>query len=391
MFDLAKKASEGDWARLGIPSSQGVLNPGMSVWIFGALAKIVLGLGFELNPITLSMSVAALSCAAFALAVWIGFRLWGSGKTPSSALSNWVWGLALLATHPIEIILQRKIWAQSVIPILMVTWFFCLYRWLEDSESSKRFRKIFAFFTGLFLLIPGQIHMPAFFFTASSIGVLGWIEWKKGKKEFLKTVPAFSAGVALSLLPMIPWFQHAFEFAMAKNSSSTGGSTRNWLQIFELSYLTKIYPHVFGLNVNYTLRKETLRFFATYPWVPLMQFFIAVGSLFLMGQIWKERGKFWQKTQLAKNPWVRMTFVFIFSYGALLTVLGYRVQTHYFCALFPWTGVLLAYLIFRYFPQKSNWILPLLCAFQLITSSTLLYSLHKNGGAPEGEFGRSYR
>ncbi|MBL7715599.1 MAG: hypothetical protein JNL01_09040 [Bdellovibrionales bacterium] len=379
MFDLAKKATEGDWARLGIPSSQGVLNPGMSVWIFGILAKVLMGLGFELNPITLSMSVAALACAAFGLSFWVGLKVW---KTPRDQMI-WFWGVALVATHPIEILLQRKIWAQSVIPFLMILIFYSAHRWVHDPKKSR----FWAFLTGLMILIPGQIHMPALFLAASILGALGWMQWKENRKSLIQTAPYLAAGLLIGLIPMIPWFQHAIEFAALGAKAQSGGETRLH-RIFEFSYLTKLFTHTLGLNIQYTLRKETLRFLGAHPWVLLFQITIAAGVMILLFRIWKLRKKWRDPETSFLNRYLIAVFI---GYGIILTLAGYRVQTHYFCAVFPWTGILLAYLIHRYAKHEKNWILPLICGLQLISSVTLLDSLRRNGGAVDGEFGRAYQ
>lgn len=107
------------WPALGMPSGVGLRNPGLSVWIFAVLAK----LSGARDPLSLCRAVVAMNGLAFVLLAVGAWRL-----LPVRRREPWGWALALAAVNPIALLLQRKLWAQSVLPVLCVLF---LLGWLR--------------------------------------------------------------------------------------------------------------------------------------------------------------------------------------------------------------------------------------------------------------------
>ena len=89
-----------------MPSSRGVNNAGMSVWAFivlGAIAQVT-------TPAGLTRAVAMTGVVARVIALVIPLRLLREDEDREA----WLWGIALSATNPTLVHLERKIWAQSI-------------------------------------------------------------------------------------------------------------------------------------------------------------------------------------------------------------------------------------------------------------------------------------
>src|SRR5690606_19990206 len=107
-----RHVKEGALDPLGMPSSRGLRNPGMSLWVFVALGKI----GSVTTPAGLTRAVAVLALLAHALALVVPLRLVDDERDRRA----WLFAVILSLTNPILVFLERKIWAQSVLPIFMV-------------------------------------------------------------------------------------------------------------------------------------------------------------------------------------------------------------------------------------------------------------------------------
>jgi len=73
---------------------------------------------------------------------------------------NWLWTMALVCVNPIAVLLQRKIWTQSTLPL------FCLLFILGWSRRDRWGGALLWGFLGAWL---GQIHLSGFFFAAAVV------------------------------------------------------------------------------------------------------------------------------------------------------------------------------------------------------------------------------
>ena len=125
MVDLVRDARDtGQLPWLGMATSQGVRNPGMSVWPFVALSYVFGSDGFGLTQSIRVLNVLALA-AAIAFAWW---RLRGNDQ------QLWLAGVLLAAVNPMEVVLQRKLWAQSILPIFALL---MLWLWIDRKRSWR--------------------------------------------------------------------------------------------------------------------------------------------------------------------------------------------------------------------------------------------------------------
>ena len=112
MFERSQHVGTSEpWPALGMPSGAGgVRNPALSIWFFAGLAKIT----GATTPIGLARAVQVLNCAALGALALFALRFAGDERRA------WLWALNLAALSPTGILVQRKIWAQSVLPLLCV-------------------------------------------------------------------------------------------------------------------------------------------------------------------------------------------------------------------------------------------------------------------------------
>ncbi len=192
------------WSVLGMPSGVGLRNAGLSIWIFVALARIF----HVTTPSGLAMAVAALGVAALGAVYLFTQRIIVERERPT-----WLWAIALAAVSPASVVMERKIWAQSVLPIFVVLFWVGWWR---------RERVWGAFTWGVVGALLGQIHMSGVFFAA---GIFAWeivSAWRARARGAAVTSPkwiAWFAGSAIGALPMVPWLLY-LAHARSQNESS---------------------------------------------------------------------------------------------------------------------------------------------------------------------------
>src|SRR5262249_35004334 len=125
---------------VGMPTSAGFVNPGMSAWVFLALGK----LAAAQSPPDLARAVQGLNVRALVLLVGFALRV-----VPREEREFWLWGAALAAVNPVAVLFHRKIWPPSVLPLFTLV---LLAGWW------RRERRWGAFTWGLVGALVGQIH-----------------------------------------------------------------------------------------------------------------------------------------------------------------------------------------------------------------------------------------
>lgn len=122
-FDLAR---HGQIPLTGIGSSVGIVNPPLAAWVL-ALPYMV-----SVDPIVATGFVAALNVLAVALSYRLAKRL--LGPFGRSALIPIVVAF-LFATAPWAVIYSRKIWAQDLLPPLVIAYVWFGYRAMIDRKA----------------------------------------------------------------------------------------------------------------------------------------------------------------------------------------------------------------------------------------------------------------
>src|SRR5262249_6369744 len=137
---------------IGMPSSAGLPNSGMSFWVFLAMSSI-LTLG---DPLALARAVQLMNVVAILLLAT--FALKGVER---SEREPWLWSVALVSVNPLAVLVSRKIWppdALSIFTVAMLVGWWYRRRWWG------------AFVWGVVGALLGQIQLGGFFFSAAFVG-----------------------------------------------------------------------------------------------------------------------------------------------------------------------------------------------------------------------------
>jgi hypothetical protein len=352
------------WPLLGMSSGVGVKNPGMSVWVFVVLSRIV----HASTPPELARAVQLLNILSLFLLAFFSLCI-----LPSPEKLSWCWATAFAAVNPFAILFHRKIWAQCTLP------FFCVLMWISWHYRHKRTG---AFFWGLLGACLGQIHMSGFFLAA---GVFLWTAIHDRKVRW----GSWFLGSLIGAVPLIPWLQY-----MASNPGN-GFNPKNFLFILYPQYWIYWVTDSLGLGLNYSIKTHQLLDFLRYPLINGMGTYlvgichavIIVAGISIFVSAVKAKGFFRgirdsSETGLALNSG-------LFAFGALLTLSCVKICRHYLIVSFPLEWVWLSRMAHdNHRGQKQ---LALIWMAQLIVSAAFLVYIHVNHGAPMADYGTAYQ
>lgn len=438
MFDRALMAGLSEpFPRVGMPSGVGTPNPGLSVWVFIGLARI-----FSIEtPVALARTVALLSIAAITLLLFIPsqFKKKEELSSKESALDTdvlWTWSFALGCVNPLSVLYSRKIWAQSILPV------FCILFWWGWSKRSQR---LGAWAWGLMGGLLGQVHMSGFFLAGAA---LAWILIAEAVHASLqKTNWRFwLLGSLASAIPLLPWFQDVVLPRLSPGYvSPLLGQTRfyDWRSRFSVFKL--FFKDGLGLDLRISLSSESFDVFLdSHLAIRLAHEFLrALLPALIVLTLFKFWRAFWARPErtsfasMSSLGSISQTFLnkfrrylesplklglttVILGYLPILSGSGVPVFQHYFIILFPWTTLGLVAWVFSVFPprpvhkekirqaqdhlpqgassflgQSRNWrgsaLLFAVWLSQFIISASFLYHIHVHGGDPKGDYGTSYR
>ena len=146
------------WPAVGMPTSLGFPNPGLSVWIFVPIGRIA-GTPTSMARVIVFLNMVGLIGFAWAVRAYL---------RPQER-EPWIWGLALQAVSPFAIRMSRKIWPPSILTP------FLLLLWIAHRHRQSRWG---AFAWGLVGALIGQIHLSGWFVAAGlAIGTAA-AEWR---------------------------------------------------------------------------------------------------------------------------------------------------------------------------------------------------------------------
>ncbi|MFC2111565.1 hypothetical protein ACFLQ5_03855, partial [Bacteroidota bacterium] len=253
MFEKAQEIIKtGEWRLVGMRSGGGIVNPGMSLWIFTVFSL------FTSDPIIMVRVVMAVNVLAI-----LGFLFFIYKRVESSQKEIWLWGLALAAVSPLAVLFARKVWAQDVLP---------LFTFLVILGNSYRHKRWGAFIWGLCGALLGQFHMSGFFF-AFGLFAFSLIQdyYNKGKFKWQYWI----AGSIIGSISMLPWLSLMFD--------SDQSTTLAFKHIFQFNFFLYWFLDSLGLNIMYSLR-STFWVFIKYPFISgVPTYGIAIVHLFLVG------------------------------------------------------------------------------------------------------------
>lgn len=374
MFERSQRVGvEEEWPELGMPSGVGLRNPGMSIWVFVGLARAFAAK----TPMTLDRAVVLMNCFALAWALWMAARLVPDDGKQREA---WLWATALAAVNPIALLLERKIWAQSVLPTFSIA--FLVGWWRRDRAWG-------AALWGLVGALVGQIHMSGFFFAAGFAAwdlVLGWTQ--RARRPRTKWL-AWIGGSAVGAIPLWPWVKYVL-------SGTDKGPPWSWETVSGFRFFRHWVSDALGLGLDYSLGSQYWDFLRWPLWGESKDFYpalyvqgvsFAVGALVLVAAVargWRDvvRVRSWSETAFT------LAAAFL-GYGLLITGAGVLVFKHYLIVTFPLEWLSLGYLAMRYL-KRPRLALFAVWAAQLFLSVNFLTYIHEKGGALGGDYGRAY-
>jgi hypothetical protein len=361
---------------LGMPSSAGMDNPGMSVWIFMALGKI----SGASDPPSLARIVQVLSVLAILLQVGFAWRF-----VPWPDREFWLWSAALLCVNPLAVLFHRKIWPPSVLPIfitvLLIAWW-------------RRERRMAAFAWGLIGALIGQIHMGGFHFAAAA-ALWAWLASEK-RTAWL----SWALGSVVGSLPMIPWLKY-----LVVSHGTRPAANVKWQHLFEAKYWLRWFSEPFGWGLDHSLGDD-FREFLSQPvvggqatWLVGLLHAAAIGSAILLGiRIYRQRREWFGPAALAerRSPTVAAQNFVMWGYGILLTLSLTPIHRHYMIIAYPLEFVWMARMALG---PKPDWtpranagraLLASICVVQLLISASFLGYVHVKQDI-HGEYGPVYR
>lgn len=357
MFEAALKVrAGGPWPWVGMQSGAGLLNPGLSVWVFVALSWL---LRVD-DPTQLARGVQLLNVAAVALVALYG---WKKVKPPERDV--WLWAAALVAVNPVAVIYHRKIWAQCVLPLFCTAF---LIAWLN---RGKRWG---AFTWGLLGALLGQVHMSGFFL-AAAFAAGTWLPPTRKNARFLPWL----VGSALGALPLVPWVK-----AVLTEKRPPGASTL--AEVFRGTFFGYWVLDPLGLDLATFLGKSNYWRFWSFP-ASTYLCCMALAGVVVCGLVMLRYG-YSAVFPLGGDSARGVRFALLA--GLLMTLSGVLVHRHYLIVTFPFEWLWLAGIGLAG-GVRGRRALAVLWVLQLLLSVALLCYLHVNGGAPGGDYGVSYQ
>jgi hypothetical protein len=371
---VAEHESSGRWVELGMPSSQRLRIPGLSVWVFYPLGHLF----GTAEPTDLTRGVQLCNLAALVLLVLFAWRC-----IPAPEREPWLWAAVLLAVNPVAVVYHRKLWPPCMLPLFSLLF---LVGWWH------RGRRWGAMTWGVLGACLGQIHASGFVFAAAVFFTTVLADRRRVRWG------CWLAGSVLGCLPMVPWLIY-----LGHGRDPVHGNCfafHRWLE-------GKFWGHwatepigldlrgIFDREYGQYLRWPILGGHATYGAAVLQALAGLLGAVILTVAVvrwW--RGRAAAESRRPVSGTTLILWAGFVCYGLLLTLAAVRFYRHYLLVTFPLMAVWVAYLAL---PRNAGRGLALgrrllvgLCVVNALSSVTMLGYLHARGGAELGAFGVSY-
>ncbi|MEY4578637.1 MAG: hypothetical protein RL701_3340 [Pseudomonadota bacterium] len=358
MFAAALRIARGQdaWPWVGMPSGVSLRNPGLSIWPFALLAR------GSADPVVMAQAIQWLNVLGlWGLAAWV-VRTW-----PRADRSLGLWSVALFAVSPLAVLFSRKIWAQDLLIVLLVPWL-----WAQRKRTTFAGAALW----GVFGALLGQLHMSGFFAAAALVFAtlafdrrsFPWLPWLLGS--------------IVGALPLIPWLLAVL--GDAGPGVATGASLPTW------HFFPHALRHAFGLGLEYPLGRD-YRVFLRGPDAACVHTHLNAAArygllaLLAAGVIQQLVRRRKQRTWHLPEP-VKLYGLTALLMGFLLKTARVHVFAHYLIVLGPIFHIVAVWLLF---PQRA--VVLAACTLQAFLSLNFLWFVHTHDGAPEADYGPSYR
>jgi hypothetical protein len=371
MFEHAQAATHsGSWLPVGMESSGGIVNPGLSVWIFSVLSF------FCSTPVGMARGVELINI--FAL---VGLVLFVLKRVEEKERIVWLWGMALAAISPLAVLFSRKIWEQDTIVL------FSMFTIVGNAYRTERWG---AFLWGLAGALAGQIHMSGFFYAFGLfVFTIIYDRVTKTKTKWFWWV----LGSAIGGIGLIPWITYIF--------SHPHPTSLAWVHLLQFSFYPYWFIDCHGLNIMYSVRKafwELIRMpylFGTPTYLILViHLFLAGVGVYSLKRIFnyvknkllplKTKGAI---LKYIKNLTLLEFYLFsiLLGLGIFMNFSGVITFQHYLIVGFPFSYLFLSKIIM---PKKKLMITVITA--QLIITITFLIYVHVNNGIENGDYGKTW-
>jgi hypothetical protein len=376
-FGLVQRFVEhGEANALGMPSSQNVHNPGLSLWVFYALGKV-----FGANePTDLARGVQMLNVAAlFALAVFA----WRCVPTPQR--EAWLWTAAIVSVNPLAVLFQRKIWPPCMLPLVLVAliagW------WHRDRRGG-------AVVWGLLSACVGQVHLSGFFHAA---GLTLWTRLFDRRPVAWRW---WLLGVTVGSAPLVPWLDY-----LRTAEQHVRPNAVEWSRLFELKFYTHWLTEPFGIGLKYALGPDFADFLRgpmiaeqpTYGVAALHLVLALIGAGLLIAGVrrWWPVRRDWRSWFGGSDSTSLALAGTFWGYGLLLTLSRLPFYRHYLLVAFPFPALWASRLALpdaadEHAGMRGRRLLLAMVVAEALVTAAFLTHIHTHGGTPHGEFGRSY-
>ena len=236
IYEHARSLVQGaPWPWSGMPTSIGPPFPGLSLWVFGLLAR----LSGATTPPELARAVQVWNIVALvALAVFARYVVDKRDR------ESWLWATALWAVNPVSIILERKIWLPSVLPLPSVI--FIIAWWHRRHPAA-------AFAWGLVGALMSQIHIAVSYLVVA-VAVWTWIYDRK-----TVSWKGWLAGSVIGSLSAIPW--------LVGFTGTLGAEAGSKWRFPNFTFYLRWVTQPFGFGVSHSLGRSGTINYLHGPWL----------------------------------------------------------------------------------------------------------------------------
>jgi len=337
---------------LGMPTSCALRHPGGSVWIFLVLGK----LSGVAQPPDLARACQLVNIAAILLL--LGFALYA---VPRAEREVWLWAAALVSVNPLAVLLHRKIWPPSIVPLfimlVLIGWWYRERRWG-------------AFGWGLVGALVGQIHPAGFFLAAGFVLWAGLFDRRR-----------------------VRWLHWLVYVAGEMGTHSI--TQRSWAHLVEFKFWLRWVTEPFGLGLQPSLGDD-FKDFLRYPLVAgrptylaaLLHVALAAAAVGLVVRwcfgLWQQRTRWRDVVSGRDSPTAFTQNAVLLGYGLVFTATLLPFHRHYLALAFPLTFVWLARLVLGKGARPAAGLgggrlcLLGICVAQFLLSASFLGYVHAN-------------
>lgn len=373
-MEMTQKLVSGEIATRGLMSSIGVSNAPLFIYLMAPVQLITN------SPYLVTLYITIINISALVLG-WFSYCK-RFGRRIATLM------LLFFATSPWAVLFSRKIWAQNLLPVLMVPFWYGLLVWaqsgvaLNDKRTKKKEASWWLIFIVAVALWAPQIHMSGII-----LGPIIFFTWLLIRPSF--SWKALLTGFLIGLLPLVPYIVFLLEsnfreFQLLAHHEGSRSFDPNAVIYFFSTSAGLGFKRILGgqgiNNLNNFLGLPLLSLCKAAFWIQFIMMLYALISLVKNGEL------------AIKVP--ILTGVSVMA--AMFLLLRVSVYQHYFIVMFPLQFLLLAlgvnYLL-SHFPsgwqKKAIW-----CLVALMILANFVYTIGiqefiRRTGGVNGDYGVS--